>query len=402
MSFQTEIIPAKKILSALPTDLKALRFWYRESILPKIRVCAVGDVGLSGRVGILAQKTGYDVLFHDIIPMFKKSDIVFGNLETPLLNTYNGKQLFASSMQVAPALVKTGFTLVNLANNHIYDFGGEGLQSTMDACRDSKMQILGAGKTVEEAKLPIFIDTNGVRVGWLGCGRTLTKQENEGPHYWELNESQLLTSISELRPQVDVLIVSLHLGLMYLDYPHPGHKALAERLQRAGADLVLMHHAHVLQGIQVTEQGRTICYNLGNFIFDWQEGNIKKTIVIREQNDSAIFVFDMDKDGVDQAIAIPTYLDEDLSIRWAIGTRGDEILDRLQRISEDIRGDYTMQFEQQRAERSGPHIIAVVIYNLNKGNWSYFFDQFTRVRFEHLKMFFRFVLNRFFEIIKHL
>jgi poly-gamma-glutamate synthesis protein (capsule biosynthesis protein) len=59
-----------------------------------------------------------------------------------------------------------------------------------------------------------------------------------------------MPAVIQAQTDVDALIVSIHIGLMYIDYPRPQHKAMAERLMAAGADLILMHHAHVLQGVQ--------------------------------------------------------------------------------------------------------------------------------------------------------
>src|SRR5262249_46709931 len=141
---------------------------------------------------------------------------------------------------------------------------------------------LGAGDNLAAAKQLIRTDMNEMRIGWLGCGRTLLPQEDKGSRYWEFNDQELLAGIAQGRSGINVLIVSIHIGLMYIDYPRPGHKIMAEQLMAAGADLILMHHAHVLQGVQITSQGRVCCYNLGNFLYDWEEGDVQAPVMLRE------------------------------------------------------------------------------------------------------------------------
>jgi hypothetical protein len=182
---------------------------------------------------------------------------------------------------------------------------------------------------------------------------------------------------------------------MYMDYPRPEHKRLAEELMAKGADLILMHHAHVLQGIQVTQSNRLCCYNLGNFVFDWEEGNVKISTMLQEQTESAVFLFDLDRHGVAGAYAIPIRMDSECRVRWATGEQGAGILKRLQRISEELHGNFAAVFERQRAERNTAAILKVVLFHARNGNWRFLLDCGRRVRPEHLKMVFRWVVNRF-------
>src|SRR5207244_1416927 len=114
--------------------------------------------------------------------------------------------------------------------------------------------------------------------------------------------------------------------------PRPQHKVMAERLMSSGADLILMHHAHVMQGIQVTSQRRICCYNLGNFLYDWEEGDVQTPVMLREQNEGAVFCFELDKNGVAAAAVLPTWIDDECRVHWATAERGYEILNRLARI----------------------------------------------------------------------
>jgi len=232
-----------------------------------------------------------------------------------------------------------------------------------------------------------------LRIGWLGCGRTLLPQNAAGPRYWEFDEQELLAGVRQARPDVDVLIVSMHIGLMFLDYPHPDHKALAERLTQAGVDLILMHHAHVLQGIEVGESGRVCCYNLGNFVYDHLEVNVLTKAMLDEQQESAVFIFDLDVQGVASLAVLPTRLDAECCMRWAVQEHGDKILRRLQRISLGLNTDYQREFDRQRVERNFGDILRVLVFHARRGNWAYVFDNLRRTRFEHLRQAIRYVLE---------
>jgi poly-gamma-glutamate synthesis protein (capsule biosynthesis protein) len=379
-------VPAKTIAEEAPHDLPALHIFERGNKGPKVRLCAVGDIGLSGRAAATAKHRGPEILFGEVASVLRTADITFGNLESPLASDIAPGDMFAAPITGAATLCNTGFNILHLANNHVGEYGQAGLIATLAAVREAGILCLGAGNNATEAQQLIRTDTNNLRVGWLGCGRTLLAQRKTGPQYWEFNEKQLLAAIGCERSKVDVLIVSIHIGLMYMDYPRPEHKSVAERLMERGADLILMHHAHVLQGVQVVPQGQVCCYNLGNFLYDWQEGDVQTPIMLREQNEGGIFLFEIDKQGVALAAVLPTWIDDSCCVHWATGERGHRILRRLGRISRDLEGDFALAFERQRAERNLGLIFKVLLFHVRHWDWRYFIDAMRRIRFEHLRM----------------
>lgn len=386
-AMQLDIVNAQTIERFLPDNLFALRLVDAPTVGQTVRLCAVGDIGLSGRVGqALNTSDGSARILAEVAPLLQSVDISFGNLESPLAGDIAPGKLFSGPLSGAAVLKKSGFSLIHLANNHVYDYGREGLVATIDAVQNANLTSLGAGETISAAKQVVRTDVRGLRVGWLGCGRTLVSQDESGPNFWEFDEQELHNAVQSHRSDVDLLIVSIHIGLMHMDYPRPEHKAMAEKLLDAGAHLILMHHAHVLQGVQVTASRAVCCYNLGNFIFDWEEGNVKIPVLVREQNEGAIFHFVLDRNGITQATAIPVWIDSDCAVRWATGMRGREILTRLSRISLDLECDYEAAFKRQRAERHTSGILKVVWFHLRRGNWSFVLDSAKQARLEHLGM----------------
>ncbi|PYP03226.1 MAG: hypothetical protein DMD57_08990 [Gemmatimonadetes bacterium] len=378
------IVPARALLPELPADLSAILFHERAPVGHTVRVCAVGDSGLSGQVGRTGSELGYGALLREVAPLLQSAAAAFANLEGTLIERPRDA-LFAAPPAAAEALRQAGVTIVHLANNHVYDFGPTGLASTLAAAAGANLVALGAGDDAAASRRLVRTECRGVRVGWLGCGRTLLPQDT-GARFWEFDEQELLSAIRKARPSVDVLIASVHIGFMYLDYPHPDHRAMAQRCAAAGADIVLMHHPHVLQGIETTPDGKIVCYSLGNFLFDWKEGLITNQVMVQEQNEGAVFVFDLDRSGVARAAAVPTRSDEACRVRWASGDRGDAILDRLQRISRPLGGNYAPAFWRQRSERNTKHVLRMLRFYIVHGEWGSVWRMFTKVRRHHLRM----------------
>jgi hypothetical protein len=390
---QFTIVDARSFLEDLPDELPALLIRQRPAADPTVRVCAVGDIGLSGRAAATAKHWGSNTLFADVAPVLRSADIAFGNLESPLASEVASGNMFAAPVTGAGTLHEAGFSILHLANNHVGEYGQAGLVATLAAVDGAGLKSLGAGESTAAARQLIRTEIRNVRIGWLGCGRTLLPQKETGPRYWELNEQELLDAVLTARSQVDVLIVSIHVGLMYMDYPRPQHKLMAERLMACGVDLILMHHAHVLQGVQISPQGRMCCYNLGNFLYDWEEGNVQTPVMLREQNEGSLFWFEIDPQGVALALAVPTWIDDACRVRWATGERGYGILRRLARISRDLDKDFEVVFERQRAERNTGPILKVLTFHIKHRNWRIIVDSMRRARIEHLKMLGRWLIG---------
>jgi poly-gamma-glutamate synthesis protein (capsule biosynthesis protein) len=388
-----EIIAANSITTHVPQDVPALRIVHRKPVGSVVRVCAVGDIGLSGRVSATIRRYGTNVLFQEVKAILQAADITLGNLETPFAGEFEVNKMFAAPPVCAEMLYESGFNLIHLANNHVCDYGQAGLEATLKAVRQAKMTPLGAGEDLNGARRLVCTNVNGVRIGWFGCGRTLVPQNPDGAHYWEFNENELLTAVDQARTSVDVLIISMHIGLMYMDYPRPEHKAMAERLMDKGVDLILMHHAHVLQGFQITPQNHLSCYNLGNFVFDSEEGNVHLSHVIKEQREGAVFLFDLDKEGIVCGVAIPTWIDEHCCVHWAAGDHGRKILRRLHHISRDLLENFRPAFVKQRARRNTGVILKVLIFHAQHGNWRFVLNSLRRARWEHLNMIFHWLMS---------
>jgi poly-gamma-glutamate capsule biosynthesis protein CapA/YwtB (metallophosphatase superfamily) len=201
-------------------------------------------------------------------------------------------------------------------------------------------------------------------------------------------------AVRRCRPRADLVAVSIHAGYMYLDVPHPDHQRLAEALSDAGADLVLMHHAHVLQGLDVRNQRRLIAYNLGNLLFDWREGNVEARAMIDEQREGALVRIDCDRGGVAAVSVTPTWVEETLRTVVATGERRERVIARLRRVSGLLRGDVARIFAAQHAERNTGMVGRVLWFHLRRGNLRYVASQLRKLRAAHLAMVGRWLAGR--------
>jgi hypothetical protein len=113
-----------------------------------------------------------------------------------------------------------------------------------------------------------------------------------------------------------------------------------------------------------------VCYNMGNFLFDWQQGYLQNKIMLKEQREGAVFLFDLDVNGISLAAALPTWIDDSCCVRWAEGERGRNILNRLAKVSNDLTGDYASAFWSQYSDRNIRAILSMLWFHGRNGNLS--------------------------------
>jgi poly-gamma-glutamate synthesis protein (capsule biosynthesis protein) len=137
------------------------------------------------------------------------------------------------------------------------------------------IQAVGGGRNAAAAASPVVTAQQGVSVGWLAYADWAWAGEQSNAASWRhpgvavFSLPRARRAVRRLKQQVDVVIVSLHLDVEFSEAPDPRRMSDCRQLVRAGADIVLCHHPHVLQGIERYE-GSLICYSLGNCVFPVQ------------------------------------------------------------------------------------------------------------------------------------
>lgn len=157
-----------------------------------------------------------------------------------------------------------------LANNHITDFGREGLADTIKFLDERKIHHLGAGIGFDAAYKPLVITKNGVKIGFVNGaeGQAGCMKSTESPYgYAWILHPEITKSIARLRAECDLVIALPHAGLEFFDLPLPEWREIYRSLIDAGVDAVVATHTHVVQGKEVYN-GKPIYYSLGNFFFN--------------------------------------------------------------------------------------------------------------------------------------
>lgn len=231
----------------------------------------------------------------------------------------------------ADALARAGFDVMSVATNHIKDCGffycgDEGFFSTLENFERVGIHPVGAGESLKEALKPAVVEVNGIRFGFVSLGevneRVFADQGSAGIAF--LSNRNLEEAITQLEGVVDVIIVLPHSGPE--DFPEvtAQQKYWARHSVEYGADLVVMNHAHILQGYQYIK-GVPVFYSLGNFVFDqsWARDHQQAVILLVEFIDKKFASFEL----------IPTIVEQNGTVHLAKGIERDEILDRMESLS---------------------------------------------------------------------
>ncbi len=239
----------------------------------EIVITAVGDIMLAGKWVPFLRKKGYDYPFNSVRKELAASDINLANLESPIAEggvEYSEKQFrFRAEPQAAKSIRAAGFNLVTLANNHSMDFGGEALAETLHHLNNNGIAWIGAGINLSEARKMVLYTIKGKKIAFLGYSLTRPVEFYAGrdrpgtaPGY----EKLVTADITNARRQADYVIVSFHWGREASDSVQPYQRTAAHKAIEAGADVIIGHHPHVLQGVERYRNG-LIFYSLGNFTF---------------------------------------------------------------------------------------------------------------------------------------
>ena len=210
-------------------------------------------------------------------PYFSDVDIVLANLEGPLFEGSSRRPDVTSLLSNHPAIIdflkNKSICVLNLANNHIMDYGSEGLKQTTDLLKEQGIYFVGAGKNEIEANREVIIELKGKKIATAErhVGSIIAGLDSPGcASLANLNE--IVKKISNLKQTVDIICISLHWGYEYFSYPSPDQVKIGHDLVDAGATYVVGHHPHVAQGIENYN-------NVGSA--SAQERNIQRFFIIK-------------------------------------------------------------------------------------------------------------------------
>ncbi len=251
-------------------------FTFQTAPPPEFELVAVGDVMLDYLTSRRLRHYDPGYPFAAIAPLLKEGNLVFANLEcpisdrgTPVQKTYT----FRAHSFAIEALVSSGINLVSLANNHILDYGTDALKDTLDILEEHEIAYAGAGREEAHAREAAEFEINGIKVVVLAYSAVFkfgypawkAGPEKPGTLYY-CEREQFIDDIEKARRRADVVVVSLHFGDEYTHRINKEQRETGRLAVDSGADLVLGHHSHTPQGIEIYS-GKPIVYSLGNFLF---------------------------------------------------------------------------------------------------------------------------------------
>jgi hypothetical protein len=333
------------------------------AVTNEITMNFVGDIMLARHYeepGGIIPTQGVEAIFEPTLPYFgDASDVNVCNLESPLTDEGTPHPtksvVFRGNPDNVAGLTYAGIEVVALGNNHIVDYGEEGMLETFEVVDTSGIVRSGAGVNDDFALRPAFQSIEGLRIGYLSmCNRTGREYNYQpfleaGPDkigFGYLLPRTLETWVPHTDSLADLVVIQTHSGEEYQTSPdhrlggldpsdpeviriptRPGRyeRELRQRAIDLGADLVINHHPHVLQGFEVYE-GKLIAHSLGNFVFDLSYLETFPTLILYGR---------ATREGFHEFWFRPAFVDDYIP-RVSSGTLARRIIDRL--------ADYSREF----------------------------------------------------------
>jgi poly-gamma-glutamate synthesis protein (capsule biosynthesis protein) len=256
-----------------------------------VTLVCVGDLMFGRHIEEVRKKVDIPDPFVGMRTVLLSGDMATGNLECVLGTPQSvaswksrDKILLASPKESARELKDAGFRLLSLGNNHSLDYREEGLFSTMSILKNEGLGWVGIWEGGSQPTEPWVAEIRGVRVAFLAFSDVsppIFRARGPGhpgtiPPLPEL----IRRDIAYARTKADFVVVQAHWGIEYQGEPNDRQKSLAHQMIDAGADAVVGHHPHVLQGTE-RYKGKFIIYSLGNFLFDLKRPVSHPGLVLR-------------------------------------------------------------------------------------------------------------------------
>lgn len=264
----------------------------------KIVISATGDVTLGNYIGqgyansfdytYEEQGVGDAYFFENVADIFGADDLTLVNLEGPLTNSEEPREgqtfTISGDPKYVNILTEGNVEAVSMANNHRMDYLEKGTE-------DTAATLTEAGIVYAYDEVVGIYEVNGIQIGMISV--------NEVDEGW-LVEAKIQEGIKKLKEaSADLILVSCHWGVEKENYPEEYQLKLGKKCVEWGADLVIGHHPHVLQGIE-EYKGKYIVYSLGNFCFGANRNPTDKDCMIFQQT----FIFEKGQLQEDKEIRV--------------------------------------------------------------------------------------------------
>jgi poly-gamma-glutamate synthesis protein (capsule biosynthesis protein) len=242
-----------------------------------ITLAAFGDANFGDGVGDVMTALGPRYPWSGVAKTLKQADIAFGNLECAI-STQGAPVPKEFTFRGSPAALKSvvpyaGLDVLNLANNHVGDYGTAALRDTVRNVFAAGAQPVGAG-TLEQSTRPAIVTRLGLRVAFVGFSDVVPSGFAVGPDHpgtATADPATVRSTIAKARRRADVVVATFHWGIERDTHESGRQRELARIAASAGASAIIGAHPHVLQPIDGLGPRRMVAYSLGNFV--WAAGS---------------------------------------------------------------------------------------------------------------------------------
>lgn len=300
-----------------------------------MRILIAGDLSLQNRATQCQwdeQQTNKS--FAGVRRIVSECDSAIVNLESPITDCVrpllkDGPSLKNSTF--ALNIIKNcGFRAVSLANNHLKDYGWQGVTDTIKTCNEDGFLTVGAGEDLAEARRPMILEKDGLKIGILNvCEHESSVATVSTAGAAPLEFANLFYDIRALRRKVDKVFVIIHGGCEHYQLPTPRMKRDYHLIADFGADVIVNHHQHCYSGYEMYN-GTLIFYGLGNFFFDNPQKRNDKW------NEGLLLKLDVQKDEIQFELIPYNQCDDDPVIRIR---KYGEVKDKIEKLNAIIADD---------------------------------------------------------------
>ncbi|WP_292936258.1 CapA family protein [Noviherbaspirillum sp.] len=327
-----------------------------------IRVMFGGDVMLGRLVKEAILRYGPDYPLGPIANLMRGADLTVVNLECAITASTEEWQgapkafYFGAPPEAVESLARAGVDLVSLANNHVLDFGIEGLRDTLRLLRCRDIRFAGAGEDRREALSPVTLDCGGIRFGMAAfCDHQddfAARGDRPGMAYLDFDdESAVMAALREaLEPlrdaSVDWPILSLHWGPNMVFRPSKKFRRIAHAAIEMGWKILFGHSAHVFQGIEI-HRGCPIMYAAGDLVDDYY-------VDPDFRNDHQLLLeMALTRDALCGITLYPVFI-EDCQVRRASGAQVDYIVGWMSSLCREMGTPVRREADTLRIEGHAP------------------------------------------------
>lgn len=296
-----------------------------------MKIGLLGDVALFGKNTIKTE--GWKHRYACVLPFLRDCDYIIANLETPLTNSnkvIGGKSAYIKGLPEDVEILKyLGVSHVTLANNHMFDYGAQGLEDTIKVLHRAGIQWFGAnGKSVEITDQ----SCNIILYGYCCHSADGKGMNTKAPCINIFDPKQVEEDILQAESKRQLPIISVHWGQEHIHYPNYDHIEVARGLSKNHNIIIHGHHPHVIQGIE-RRQNSILAYSLGNFCFDDVYTPKAKTPLVemsRDNKESILITINIERNAIGHMDIISfAFVNNEYTLDEGIGKKVTEWSDFL-------------------------------------------------------------------------